>query len=31
MDLAKSVDGQFVFLVFPASFVWGNFAKLEAR
>ena len=31
MDLAKSVDGQFVFLVFLASFVRGNFTKLEAR
>ena len=31
MDLVKSVDGQFVFLVFLASFVWENFAKLEAR
>jgi len=31
MDLVKSVDGQFVFLVFLASFVWENFTKLEAR
>ena len=31
MDLVKSVDGQFVFLVFLTSFVWDNFAKLEAR
>lgn len=28
MDLVKSVDGQFVFLVFLASFVWGNFTKI---
>lgn len=30
MDLDKSVDGQFVFFVFLANFVWENFANLEA-
>lgn len=30
MDLAKSVDGQFVFFVFMANFVCENFANLEA-
>jgi|GEM_PF-912281 len=31
MDLVKSVDGQFVFLVFLDNLVRENFAKLEAR